>query len=70
MPDTTELEVLQARLVVAYDDLRHEREKVLTLIQLIKGLNDGSIDPANVEVSEDGTGVVLHNAELVPAEGN
>lgn len=70
MPETTELEVSQARLVVAQDDLRHEQQKVLLLIQIISGLADGSIDAANVEVSEDGASVQLHNAELVPAGGN
>lgn len=70
MPDTSEPEVLQARLVVAQDDLRHERQKVLLLIQIIDGLAKGDIDPANIEVSADGTQVQLRNADLVPAEGN
>jgi len=60
--------VVQARLTIAYDDLRIERQKVLLLIQIVKGLADGSIDPENVEVTEDGTQVQLKNADLV--EGN
>ena len=68
MADEESSVVVQARLTIAYDDLRIERQKVLLLIQIVKGLADGSIDPENVEVTEDGTQVQLKNADLV--EGN